>query len=226
MAQHGGGYIYSVCPKSQPLTEDCFNQNILSFVGSTHTIRFLDGRPELEIPARDVSVGTFPSKSAWRINPIPACNCDFGRGCSVGAKSPKSRAYTNETAKNIPGCPTGLQFGEDAPFKYGDGQQIWDRPGTQGEQVQEQADDWVIVDTVKAPATPGEFVLRWRWDCEQNPQVVRACMGLRGRVPTCVQPFAESSVLVANVCLLVPVSSFRSGQTAQTSLYSEPLIAA
>ena len=75
-SQHGGGYIYSVCPKSSALTEECFNQHVLSFVGSTHTIRYLDGRPELEIPARDVSVGTFPPKSAWRINPIPACNCD------------------------------------------------------------------------------------------------------------------------------------------------------
>ena len=98
----------------------------------------------------------------------------MGRGCSVDSKGNKTRAYTDDRAKNISGCPTGIQFGDDAPFKWGDGQQIWNRAGTQGKREQEQADDWVIVDTVKAPATPGEYVLRWRWDTEQNPQVVRA----------------------------------------------------
>ena len=99
----------------------------------------------------------------------------MGRGCSLHAKDPKTQAYSNDTAKDIAGCPTGVQFGEDAPFKWGDGQQIWNRPGTEGNAAEEQADDWVIVDTVKTPTTPGEYVLRWRWDTEQNPQVWTNC---------------------------------------------------
>lgn len=47
---HGGGYLYSVCPKSEPLTEHCLQGHSLPFVGSNHTIRYLDGRPELQVP--------------------------------------------------------------------------------------------------------------------------------------------------------------------------------
>ena len=172
-ANHGGGYQYSVCPSALPLTEACFNAHVLPYVGTTHTIRYLDGKPELEIPARDVSVGTFPAGSAWRINPIPACNCDIGRGCrvdpdpehAVGRGANQGTAYTNDTAKAVAGqtCRTGLQF-YPLPFPYGDNQQIWDR--TKGP----AADNWIIVDSVRAPTQPGSYVLRWRWDTEQNPQ--------------------------------------------------------
>jgi hypothetical protein len=74
----GGGYAYSVCPKRTPPTETCFGlrAHMLDFVGSNHTIRYSDGRPDIQIPARDVSEGTFPAGSQWRVNPIPACNCD------------------------------------------------------------------------------------------------------------------------------------------------------
>eukprot|EP01046_Picozoa_sp_COSAG06_P011658 COSAG06_NODE_668_length_13234_cov_75.848268_16_plen_228_part_00 len=33
--------------------------------------------------------------------------------------------------------------------------------GTQGSHASESADDWVIVDSVRAPSTPGAYVLRW-----------------------------------------------------------------
>lgn len=46
-ANHGGGYHYSLCPADTPLTEDCFNKLPLSYVGSNHTIRYLDGRAGL-----------------------------------------------------------------------------------------------------------------------------------------------------------------------------------
>ena len=82
---HGGGYSYSVCPKATPVTEDCLHAHPLKFVGSNHTIRYSDGRPELHILARTVSEGTYPAGSEWRVNPIPACNCDQGFGCSSSA---------------------------------------------------------------------------------------------------------------------------------------------
>ena len=34
---------------------------------------------------------------------------------------------------------------------------------------------WVMVDRVRAPAARGEYVLRWRWDAEQNPQIWTHC---------------------------------------------------
>jgi hypothetical protein len=32
-----------------------------------------------------------------------------------------------------------------------------------------------MVDTVRAPAKRGDYVMRWRWDTEQNPQVWTHC---------------------------------------------------
>jgi hypothetical protein len=98
-ANHGGGYQYSVCPKMEGavLNEECFQNNVLSFVGLNHTIRYIDGRSELTIPARDVSEGTFPASSVWRVNPIPACNCDRGFGCSVDASDAPDISYWNGT---------------------------------------------------------------------------------------------------------------------------------
>lgn len=182
-ANHGGGYLYSVCPKSEPLTERCLQANSLEFVGSNHTIRYLDGRPDIEIPARDVSVGTFPPLSAWRLNPVPACNCDKGfacqakgqANCTAKTEACSRQPYAIEPAPEPHGfdCPTGTQF--PVPFPYGYGQQVWNlTPKRAGV----AADTWVIVDHVKAPTKPGEYILRWRWDVEQNPQIWTHCADL------------------------------------------------
>eukprot|EP00038_Savillea_parva_P007945 m.173462 g.173462 ORF g.173462 m.173462 type:complete len:369 (+) comp13700_c0_seq1:259-1365(+) len=170
-ANHGGGYLYSVCPKSQDLTEACLQEHPLEFVGSNHTITYLDGRPNITIPARDVSEGTWPPNSSWRINPIPACNCDKGFECGMNEQGPQ-KSYRNDGPPAPYGfpCPTGTQF--KVPFDYGYGQQIWDLvPSKAGK----AADVWVITDQVRAPSDPGEYVLRWRWDVEQNPQIWTHC---------------------------------------------------
>ena len=171
-ANHGGGYLYSVCPKSQPLTEECLQTNSLAFVGGQHTIRYLDGRAELKIPARDVSEGTFPAGSVWRVNPIPACNCDHGYDCQRTGTAP-NLAYANGTQPSPKGfnCPTGTHF--PVPFDYGYGQQVWNLKGPDTSGL--AADTWQIVDAVRAPAAAGEYVLRWRWDAEQNPQIWTHC---------------------------------------------------
>jgi hypothetical protein len=39
---HGGGYVYSLCPENETLTEACFQKTTLPFVGSFHKIRRLD----------------------------------------------------------------------------------------------------------------------------------------------------------------------------------------
>jgi hypothetical protein len=172
------------------LNERCFNAHVLPFVGANTTIRYLDGRGDIVIPAADVAVGTFPAGSRWRRNPIPACNCDNGgqtpltgqgkAGCIFDPekviKGFTSGAYANTgegpDGGGLPGaenCSTGTQF--PVPFEWGYGQQIWNRGANAGP----AADDWAIVDTVRVPSTTGEFVLRWRWDTEQNPQIWSHC---------------------------------------------------
>ena len=39
---HGGGYVYSLCPANETLEEKCFQQTTLPFVGDYHKIRRLD----------------------------------------------------------------------------------------------------------------------------------------------------------------------------------------
>ena len=192
-ANHGGGYLYSVCPTSEGLTEACFRGEgrQLAFVGSNSTIRYRDGsHAPRSIAARDVRVGTTPAGSAWRRNPIPACNCDKGFDCSVNstASNYSQTSYRNDAqptphtscadgyscAKGL-SCPTGTQF--DVPFDFGYGQQIWDlTPASTAKAGNPLAAmTWEIVDTVRAPAEAGDFVLRWRWDVEQNPQIWTHC---------------------------------------------------
>lgn len=141
-------------------------------MSNTHTIRYTDGRAELHIPATDVGAGTWPAGSVWRMNPIPACNCDKGFDCSTSGKGP-NKAYFNGTQPVPKGfnCPTGTHF--PVPFDYGYGQQVWHMKGTEKSGL--AADTWQIVDQVRAPRTAGEYVLRWRWDTEQNPQIWTNC---------------------------------------------------
>jgi hypothetical protein len=200
LRSHGGGYLYSLCPLGQELTEECFAATPLHFASSNTTIRYITGRlPDQQIPARDVGIGTHPAGSVWRVNPIPACNCDNGgqtpltsvskseggvTGCVYEPPSsgepPKKGTFAGayeDTGKGpdgagLPGaenCSTGLQF--PLPFEWGYGQQIWNRGADAGP----AADDWAIVDTVRVPSRAGEYVLRWRWDTEQNPQIWSHC---------------------------------------------------
>ena len=41
-SNHGGGYVYSLCPANETLTEKCFQKTTLPFVGDFHRIRRLD----------------------------------------------------------------------------------------------------------------------------------------------------------------------------------------
>ena len=123
-SNHGGGYLYSLCPSGEPLTEECFQMGTLPFVGDTHTIRYLDNKTEFTIPAMDVNEGTWPAGSAWRRNPIPACNCDQGDECVYDSAADLVRAYANDGPPHPKGdavatgndCPFGTQF--PVPFPY------------------------------------------------------------------------------------------------------------
>ena len=80
--------------------------------------------------------------------------------------------YYNGSNPNPKGydCPTGTQF--PVPFDYGYGHQMWT---IDTESDPKAAPTWMIVDQVRAPAVAGEYVLRWRWDTEQNSQIWTHC---------------------------------------------------
>jgi len=61
----------------------------------------------------------------------------------------------------LPRCPTGLQF----PAPWAEGYGYYD----------EEVRSFEIVDTVIVPDLPGEYLLSWRWDNEQSPQIWNNC---------------------------------------------------
>lgn len=161
---HGGGYQYRLCPKSEkgPPSEECFRAHPLAFAKNYSVIRFEDGsRDDITIPVMDVTKGVVPPMSAWRRNPIPACNCDLNDSCGetdASGNIPAQNLPYDKDAQYGPQCPTGVQFAPPCEGCFG-----WDRFG------------FSIVDEVVVPSEVGAYVLSWRWDCEQSPQVWNNC---------------------------------------------------
>jgi len=161
---HGGGYQYRLCPRSgkDPPSEECFQAHPLAFAKNYSVIHFEDdSKDDITIPAMDVTKGVVPAGFAWRRDPIPACNCDLNDSCgerdASGNISAENLPYDNDTRYG-PQCPTGVQFPPPCEGCFG-----WDEFG------------FSIVDEVVVPSEPGAYVLSWRWDCEQSPQVWNNC---------------------------------------------------
>lgn len=166
---HGGGYQYRLCPKSKAMSDECFEANVLKFASDMSGIRYEDGsgKADVAVPALDVSEGTLPKGSTWRRVPIPACNCDAGFVCGTG--SSQHGAFKQYESKSPGGkntqCPTGVQFEPPSQGIYG----YW---------VNNHKDflsQVSIVDQLMVPKVSGDFILQWRLDCEQTPQIWNAC---------------------------------------------------
>lgn len=153
-ANHGGGYQYRLCPKSEPLTEECFQRMPLPFAGNTQTLRLGD-KKELQINATFVSVGTLPEGSTWAMNPVPSCSDITGKSnCSVPEFPPPR------------GCDARCWGYIGAGGGHTSADLVHPLP--------------IIVDEVTVPKdlAPGEYVLGFRWDCEGSPQVWASCADL------------------------------------------------
>merc|ERR1712070_238041 len=79
---HGGGYKYRLCPKTEALTERCFQkpENQLEFASDEHIFLFETGSKK--IPNSIVKEG---GGVGWMLNPIPMPNfvgsdCDDMKG--------------------------------------------------------------------------------------------------------------------------------------------------
>eukprot|EP00746_Dinoflagellata_sp_MGD_P036263 gnl/MRDRNA2_/MRDRNA2_18697_c0_seq1.p1 gnl/MRDRNA2_/MRDRNA2_18697_c0~~gnl/MRDRNA2_/MRDRNA2_18697_c0_seq1.p1 ORF type:complete len:485 (+),score=83.95 gnl/MRDRNA2_/MRDRNA2_18697_c0_seq1:68-1522(+) len=147
-ANHGGGYLYRLCPAEKALTEECFMQTPLEFAGKTQVLRFANGT-QVQIPATLVTDGVLPAGSTWMKNPIPACHDYSGGFHEAGCERPQFTPPVGCDAKCW-GYQDNLQVGRVMPS---------------------------IVDQLKLPADlpEGKYVLGWRWDCEQTPQVWASC---------------------------------------------------
>ena len=68
-AVHGGGYQFRLCPLQANLTEACFQQTPMPFVGNSK-LMISDGSM-IELDSVDVSNGTLPVGGTWRMLGIP-----------------------------------------------------------------------------------------------------------------------------------------------------------
>jgi len=159
-ANHGGGYSYRLCKVPEggysKLTEECFQQISLEFVGDKQWVQYGEDKSRrVEIQATRTTKGTYPLGSQWTKNPIPACIGGLG-----GFYYP-----TKE-------CPSGTQFKPPRPDLFGFGV---NRAHTF------PPFSFSIVDKVRVPADlpAGDYVLSFRWDCEQTPQVWNTCASVK-----------------------------------------------
>jgi len=162
-AQHSGGYSYRLCPKDATLNEECFQSNVLEFVGNS-TIHFNDdSQPDKQINTRTYIA---PDGANWRTNPVPQCT---GKG---------SRRHAGRAT---PACPAGTEF-EPGFDEFSQG---YLRPSGSGK------NRWSVMDDVKVPNKPGKYILGWRWDCEEADQVWTSCADIEivdHSVPTPEEP--------------------------------------
>lgn len=168
---HGGGYQYRLCPAKQDLTEECFQKIPLKFVRDTQTLRWNNGS-RFPIDGTFVDEGTWPKGSTWAMNPIPRIDFDSS---SSGQPADFKGCIFNHGHVSGPAC---RQFDPPCPWDAG----WYSQPGRTGSVDVEGAcsGDWtggVIVDQVIIPAdlAPGDYVLGWRWDCEESSQVWSNC---------------------------------------------------
>jgi len=246
VANHAGGYSYSLCPSDAELTEECFEKTQLTFVDSTTKLQYIymhgngsfsNNHTEVTIPALRVSgAAVHPPGSQWSKNPVPAglwedkqtqqgnagppqvclffscfccvsctyiseelhfsmfclfshlcsdtnvaftinnddaihiltqfeppAGCDehcWGyQPCNIGFTHPSYEGW-NKTKDQLPDCS------RDSPTA----------PLSNGKGCCHTTAYMAVKDQVQVPKVkPGEYVVRWRWDCEQSPQIWSGC---------------------------------------------------
>jgi len=166
VANHGGGYSYRICKVPEEgmagLTEECFQQTPLDFSGDVQWVQYGDDvDSRIEFKASRTKEGTFPEGSHWTRDPIPNC------------------LYTQDPGPNGAyglwdvNCTHGTQFPAPGPGLFGYGQ----NPPP----YYDPTFAFSIVDHLAVPddLTPGDYVLSFRWDCEQTSQVWNQCANIK-----------------------------------------------
>lgn len=205
VANHGGGYQYALCPlkDGEVVTEECFQRHPLHYVDDKQTLRYIylnnsANVTEARIDAVRVSVGTVPEGSAWTRNPVPTgvlepewaslstegsrngrepefappqgCDehCWGYQPCNVGFAHPSFEGWNDPKRPPnkwmpMPGKPAPAEFPTCAN-------------GQDGEGCCHTSAYMAVIDQVRVPnVPPGDYVLRWRWDCELTPQIWANC---------------------------------------------------
>ena len=180
----GGGYAYRLCPANENATEECFNRHHLKFASNVSYIQMgqrSDNRTTFK--ATRVSTGTFPAGSEWTKNPVPPCASRDGSPAKAfdDCESPQFPPPVDGLWGDGPGAC--ITWGEHGPVEgyqnlYDSfGNEVYKAPCSRehaldvAKQFQFNVFDEVVVPDV----SPGAYVLSWRLDAEQAPQVWTQC---------------------------------------------------
>eukprot|EP00438_Fugacium_kawagutii_P024618 Skav207647 [mRNA] locus=scaffold2758:23314:24345:+ [translate_table: standard] len=200
-ANHGGGYSYRLCPKGGEINEECFQKTVLRFAGDTQRLVYGnvtqmgqvitdDLPPYLELPLTVIRNGTHPEGSEWARNPIPSCLMFDQVQCEGLEQDDYISCAQAASGYDVVVCPPNwVQFPEPFPGVSGHvpywrsslGRQVpqWINlmGGKQGNPPMSRGFSMSIMDLVKVPKDlpEGEYLLSWRWDCEQSAQVWQSC---------------------------------------------------
>jgi len=159
-ANHGGGYQYRLCPLESELTEACFQETPMPFADDSK-LMINDGRI-IKLRSVDVSEGTTPPGSTWRMLGIPDTTNVRPKGFprdNWGFEPPCiEQGYPNHP-------PAGLHQSNCS------GQ--WEHNITMYDYLR-------VPDHLK----PGEYVLGFRWDCETSAQVWQSCADVTITAPS------------------------------------------
>jgi len=182
-ANHGGGYSYRLCKKSEGISEECFQRTPLKFDGNTSYIIDHTGKITNTFEMTKVTEGTTPPGSEWARDPVPGCNmCD---DAIAQCGEPLDPVPLNETGGgysdpwNSQVTCYGMCCGAGSSKEHGvcpDGTEFY--PAVSGHSgFGKNVPDWSIMDRVQIPSDleEGEYFLGWRWDCEESTQVWQNC---------------------------------------------------
>merc|ERR1712046_10173 len=199
---HGGGYQYRLCPANEPLTEEGFQRHPLEFDRTKQVLKWNNGTLEYPMGSKAIFVdgdAVRPRGSTWARNPIPRIwDSKKGLHNPEACPGPNTRAqgspagclafpapcpWDTYTTTGLLPCNSSAESGHDMHMRrlLGHG-----HDGTlglgkcDGNGMGECSSDWVvgvISDTVLIPADlpAGEYVLGWRWDCEETAQIWQNC---------------------------------------------------
>jgi hypothetical protein len=166
VANHGGGHQYRLCPvenlMNNTLDENCFQATVMEFASdkSLFIATSDDGTTTANITfdAMDIdddnTDGVMPKGSTWRKLGIPPCKNLF-----------------NNLDGTFSGNCTEPQFTDHAPPGYYGYGGVGNSPDLEAVLYR-----WKVVDELKVPeGLNGDYVVSWRWDSEQTPQVWTQC---------------------------------------------------
>ena len=136
----------------------------------TTTLRMGSGA-EVAVEATLLREGTTPKGSTWKLNPVPAC-CAGTSDTAAGACEQRGYTCGSYTSDTLGYQCGNHQCGVDAGLGKSTPAFPW--PTHDASAPPTNLDPkFAIVDQLRLPTglKPGNYVLGWRWDCEETAQV-------------------------------------------------------